>query len=83
MNVRFHPHAVLRLRERGATQEEVIATITDGEQFPAKFGRMGFRRNFAYNELWRGRSYANKQVEAFAVQEPDGWLVISAIVRFF
>jgi hypothetical protein len=83
MNVRFHPHAVVRLGERGATQEEVVATIAEGEQFPAKFGRMGFRRNFAYNQLWRGRFYANKQVEAFAVQEPDGWLVITAIVRFF
>jgi hypothetical protein len=33
--------------------------------------------------LWRGRWYAHKQVEAYAVEEPDGWLVITVIVRFF
>jgi hypothetical protein len=34
--------------------------------------------------LWRGRWYAHKQVEAYAVEEPDGcWLVITVIVKFF
>lgn len=28
--------------ERGATEPEVIATIENGESFPAKFGRTGF-----------------------------------------
>jgi hypothetical protein len=35
--VHFHAHALERLTERGATQEEVIATIQTGESFPAKF----------------------------------------------
>jgi hypothetical protein len=83
MNVRLHPHAQQRLNERGATESEVIATVEQGEQIPARFGRVGFRRNFAYNGQWRGRRYANKQIEAFAVQEPDAWLVIKVIVRFF
>ncbi|MCI0631611.1 MAG: DUF4258 domain-containing protein [Phycisphaerales bacterium] len=83
MNVRLHPHARERLQERGATEPEVIATVQHGERIPAKFGRIGFRRNFAYNAQWRGRQYANKQIEAFAVQEPDEWLVITVIVKFF
>jgi len=86
MNVRLHPHAQERLRDRGATEPEVIATVQQGERIPAKYGRLGFRRNFAYNGQWRGRWYASKQVEAFAVQEPDppdSWLVITVIVRFF
>lgn len=45
MTVRFHPHAVERLAERGATEQEVIDTVQAGESFPAKFGRTGFRRN--------------------------------------
>jgi hypothetical protein len=48
MTVRFHAHALARLAERGATEAEVIATIEQGERFPAKFGRTGFRRNFAF-----------------------------------
>jgi len=83
MHVRLHPHAVARLAERGATEEEVRATVEDGEQFEAKHGRAGFRRNFTYNGMWRNRRYAMKQVEAIAISEADGWLVITVIVKFF
>ncbi len=80
--VRLHLHATGRLDERGATEAEVIATVQDGETFPAKFGRTGFRRNFVFDAQWRGRYYATKQIEAFAVEE-DGWLVITVITKFF
>jgi hypothetical protein len=82
VKIRLHPHAVTRLAERGASEGEVIATVQDGEPFPAKRGRQGFRRNFVYNDLWRGRHFATKQVEAIAVED-DGWLVITILVRFF
>lgn len=62
--------------------EEVRATVAEGEQFPAKYGRTGFRRNFPFKGIWNGRPYANKQVEAYAVEE-DGWLVITVMVKFF
>ncbi len=68
MKVRLHPHALDRLTERGATEEEVEQAVLGGEQFPAKFGRIGFRRNYAYNRSWRGKTYGTKQVEVFAVQ---------------
>ena len=54
-----------------------------GEQFPAKFGRTGFRRNFQFDQEWRGRHYRTKQVEAYAVQEGADWLVITVITRYF
>ncbi|MCD6334085.1 MAG: DUF4258 domain-containing protein [Candidatus Latescibacteria bacterium] len=83
MVVRFHPHAKARLKERGATEEEVKATVTQGEQFPAKFGRVGFRRNFPFDEEWRGTYYRTKQIEAYAVREGPDWLVITIITRYF
>lgn len=85
MNVRLHPHALARLAERGATQEEVVATVREGERFSAKFGRTGFRRNFIYNGEWLGRRFANKQVEAYAVEEgeKENWLVITIIIKYF
>lgn len=83
MEVRFHPHAKERLLERGATEEEVRVAIQGGEKFPAKFGRMGFRRNFPFNQLWRGKHYGTKQVEVFAVEEMGAFLVITVIVRYF
>jgi len=69
--------------ERGATEDEVRATVNQGEQFPAKFGRAGFRRNFQFDGEWRGRPYRTKQVEVYAVQEGADWLVITVITRYF
>jgi len=83
MNVGFHPHAEERMAERGATEAEVIATVRDGERFPAKFGRTGFRRNFSFDGEWRGHRYGTKQVEAFAVKEGGDWLVITVVARYF
>ena len=83
MGVKLHPHAVERLTERGATEEEVIATVETGETFSAKFGRAGFRRNFVYGQDWRGKFYATKQVEVYAVKEGEDWLAITLVTRFF
>jgi hypothetical protein len=71
------------MRERGATEEEVRATVKQGEQFPAKFGRTGFRRNFVFDDKWRGKHYRTKQVEVYAIREDLDWLVITIITRYF
>ena len=72
-----------RMEERGATNDEVYATVEYGETFPAKFGRTGFRRNFSFDNDFRGKHYNTKQVEAFAVLEGSDWVVITVITRFF
>lgn len=71
------------MAERGATEAEVTAAVREGERFPAKFGRTGFRRNFPFDNEWRGRRYATKQVEAYAVKERADWLVITVMVKYF
>ena len=83
MEVVLHPHARERLTERGVTQDEVVSTVRSGEHFPAKFGRSGFRRNFSYGKQWRGKYYATKQVEVFAVKESNQWVVIATLARYF
>lgn len=81
--VRLHPHALERLSERGATEEEVHGTVLEGESFPAKFGRTGFRRNFNFDSIWRNKHFATKQVEAYAVREGEDWLVITVLTRYY
>ena len=61
----------------------VLETSETGETFMAKFGRTGFRRNFAFGGLWKGKVYATKQVEVYAVQEGEDWLAITFVTRFF
>ena len=80
--VRLHPHARERLQERGASEREVGATVTQGESFPAKDGRTGFRRKFQFDAEWNVGRYSTKQVEVYALYE-NGWLVIPVTVKFF
>ena len=81
--VKIHPHARERISERGATEQEIITTVESGETFPAKFGRTGFRRNFHFDGIWRGRRYATKQIEAIAVKENNDWIVVTVITKYF
>lgn len=83
MAVRLHSHARARSIERGATEEEIIAAVETGEMSPAAHGRTRFRRNFMYNDLWQGKRYATKQVEAIVVRENSDWLVVTVVTRFF
>ena len=79
----LHPHASERAVERGASEEEIAATVRGGERFPAKLGRTGFRRNFPFGSVWRGRRYGTKQVEAIAIEEAGRWLVLTVWTKYF
>jgi hypothetical protein len=81
--VNIHPHARDRAAERGVTEAEIGETVALGKSFPARFGRTGFRRDFPFNATWRGRIFATKQVEVYAVPEAGNWLVITVIARYF
>jgi len=83
MVVRFHPHALERLIERGATEEEAQATVHEGESFQARFGRTGFRKDFRFESIWQGRRYSSKEVEVYAVREGEDWLVITVVTRYY
>jgi len=83
VTIRFHSHAIARMKERGVSQEEAVAAIEHGEQFSGKYGRTGFRRNFLYDEDWRGRHYNIKQVEVYTVRDGDDCLVITVISKYF
>ena len=67
---------------RGASAEEVNQTIVQGERFPAKHGRHGFRRNFPGEVRWRGRDFNGKQIEVYTVVENETVIVITVIVKY-
>ncbi len=79
----IHPHAKIRALERGTTEHEIIDVVETGEIFPAKYGRVGFRKTIIYNDIWQGKLYYGKQIECYAVQEQEDWLVISLLVKYF
>ena len=83
MNVRFHPHALQRMQERGATRLQVTDTVLHGSAFSAKFGRTCFRKTFRFNATWNSKRYSHKQIDAFAAKMSYGWFVITIIVKYF
>jgi hypothetical protein len=82
MEIKLHPHAVQRLKERGATRDEILYTVRHGQSSAAKFGRTKFTHGFAYNRKWLGKSYRNKRLEVIAVEDGEDWLVITVVVKF-
>ena len=44
VTIRFHPHALGRMRERGASRQQVMQAVGAGAAAPAKFGRTRLRR---------------------------------------
>ncbi len=83
MEIQIHPHAKERMLERGVSEAEIMDTLNNGELFPAKFERAGFRRNFPYNTTWHGHFYYIKQVEIITVKENNRIVIITVIARYF
>ena len=81
MKIQIHPHAAQRIRERGATVARVREAVLLGQQSPAKFGRVVFRRVFDFGQRWNGQHYAKQQIDAFATTMNGGWLVVT--VKYF
>ena len=83
MGVKIHFHAKERMEERGATEKEVMKTVKEGEQFPVKFGRVGYRYNFKFDAIWKNKKYNTKQIEAYTVKENSDIIVITVLVKYF
>jgi len=79
----FSRHARDKMVDRGTAESEVIAAIRSGRAEPARGGRFLFRKNFAFNAQWRGRTYSVKQVAPVVAEEPDRLVVVTAYVFYF
>jgi hypothetical protein len=64
------------MRERGATESEVLATIESGERFAAPWGRIGFRKRFRATAGRRGP----REITTYAEPHDDAWLVVTVLV---
>ena len=73
--MRLHPHTLARMRERGASESVVHATIESGERFAAAWGRTGFRKRFRGTARGRGP----RELTALAEAVGDAWLVVTVV----
>ncbi len=79
----FSQHAKDQLLDRGASEAEVEKAIREGEQVPAKSGRVAFRKNFHFDSNWKGKYYKVKQVMPVVIEEVNQWVVVTAYVFYF
>lgn len=82
-NVMFSRHAMMQMQERGAEEHEVIAAIREGDREPARGNRVMYRKNFAFDKVWRKHRYGIKQVVPVVVEEHDGLVVVTVYVFYF
>jgi len=79
----FTRHAKQKMRERGASIDEVKETINHGEHFSAKHNRVAYRKNFQYNSKWGGNFYHIKQIVLIAKKDNEKILVITVYTFYF
>ena len=78
----FSCHALDQIADRGTTESEVQFTIRQGEAQPAKRGRIAFKKNFPFENEWKGRYYSVKQVMPIVVEEKDRYVVVTVYVFY-
>ena len=81
MHIRIDPHTLERAAERGASSEEIIEVITNGQLIPAKRGRSGKSKVFDFNQTRLGEYYQQKKIEVFFATEGD--VIVTATVYVF
>lgn len=77
----FSEHAIKQMEERGASKEEAIQAIRNGERLTAKHGRAAFRHNFQYNSKWGNKFYHIKQV--MPVVKEENVIVVVTVFTFY
>ena len=81
----FPEHALQRMEERGASRQEVRRAVREGESFPARQGRTGFRYEFEFGGEWNGTYYDHKELTVYAAlggEDGSDWIIVTVISRF-
>ena len=80
--VRLSTHARDRAAQRGATEEDVVAAVSEGQWRPADRGRMEAEKAFPYDADWNGKQYKIKRVRPIFVEEEQTVVVVTVYVYY-
>lgn len=81
--IRLSAHARGYLERRGCTEEEIKETIRTQVWQPTRMGRQEAQRDFPFNDLWNGTSYATKRIRPIFVEEQAEIVVVTVYTYFF
>jgi hypothetical protein len=82
MEIRITEHARERAIERGATREEIIKVLKEGNEVLAKNDRKEKELVFEFNKEWLGKMYPQKKVEVIFVEKENEIIVITVKVFY-
>ena len=82
MNIKLTEHALEKIEQRGTTKSEIIKTMLDGVEIPAKKGRKAKELVFDYGKDWLEKIYPQKKVVAIYVEEDEEIVVITSKVYY-
>jgi hypothetical protein len=80
--VRLSAHAKLRLPQRGASEEEVLQALRDGDWQPMADGKIETRLEFAGSVEWNGLTYRSRVVRPIFVELGSEIVVVTVFVYF-
>jgi len=81
-SVYFTRHALDQMKERKATEDEVIEAIRHGNWSPAEKGRLTTTKTFPFNSEHYGRYYTTKEVVPIFLEEAERIVVITVYTFF-
>ena len=79
----FSRHALIRIDQREAFEEEVKEVLLSGERFEARDGRIGFRKNFQCCRDAGKKIYHTKQLAVIVVEEELRYIIVTVLVFWF
>ena len=81
--IRLTRHAQGYLTKRGFTAAEVEQAIRECPWQPAELGRLECQKEFSFNAVWNGKTYATKQVRPVFVEEALEIVVVTVYTFYY
>lgn len=79
----FHPHILQRMQQRGVSKREVEVTLNEGwTAEDATVGTQGRVFVFAYDAIWEGTHYGEKEVTVYSKYVGGKLVLLTAKARY-
>jgi len=82
MKIKIEAHTLKRAIERGATKEEIIEVLKNGESIPAKSNRFAKHKVFTFNKERNGKYYKQKRIEVYYIIENVFLITVTVYVYY-
>lgn len=81
-HVQIDPHTLERAAERGTDEAEIRDVLATGFLVPARYGRIGKTKVYAFGRERGGRIYPQKRVEVYYLQEAERIVTVTVYVFY-